>query len=161
MQTEMQRGGRMLRLVMRVGGAVQGALYRWSGGRVAGTLAGMPLVLVTTVGRKSGRPRTWPLSYFPDGDDLVVVASAGGHPQHPAWYLNLRANPRVTVQRGAEVRPMIAETTSGADRGRLWARIMSEQPVFAEYQRRTSRQIPVVRLRPVRAGDARGGRPAD
>ena len=133
---------------MRAAGAIHRGLYRLSGGRFGGSMAGMPALLLTTTGRKSGQPRTWPLTYVRDGDRIVVIASAAGLPEHPAWYLNLRANPRVTVQLGQERREMNAETATGEERERLWAQISRDHPQYAGYQQKTTRQIPVVLLKP-------------
>lgn len=138
-------GGR--RVAMKVAGTIHIRLYRLSGGKVGGSVGGMPILLLTTTGRKTGRARTWPLGYVTDGDRLVVVASALGQADHPAWYLNLRANPRVTVRRGAATRVMVAETAGGAERARLWSRLVREYPYFADHQRKTSREIPVVIVR--------------
>lgn len=142
------RGDAARRVAMKVAGTIHLRLYRLSNGRVGGATGGMPILLLTTIGRKTGRARTWPLGYVPDSDRLVVVASALGQADHPAWYLNLRANPRVTVRRGAENRAMVAETAGGEERSRLWSRLTGEYPHLADHQRKTSREIPVVILRP-------------
>jgi F420H(2)-dependent quinone reductase len=123
--------------------------YRLSGGRVAGHIpSGAPICLLTTTGRRSGRPRTVPLVYFPDGDDLVVVASRGGMGSHPAWYLNLVADPGATVQVGASTARVRARDATEAERGRLWPTLTAAYPHFDAYQLRTSRRIPVVVLSP-------------
>ena len=127
------------RTVLRMAGTLHRALYRWSGGRVGGWLRGGPVLLLTTTGRQTGQARTWPLSYVVAGTDLLVVASAGGAPRHPAWYLNMRANPRVGVHLGDRVQTMVARTAEGPERARLWDRIVRQYPVSAKYQRRTSR----------------------
>jgi deazaflavin-dependent oxidoreductase (nitroreductase family) len=123
-------------------------LYRLSGGKIGGTMGGNPVLLLTTTGRKTGQRRIWPVTYLPDGEDLIVVASAGGQPQQPAWYLNLQANPRVTVQVGNQMRRLVAHTAEGEERGRLWARFIQAYPAFEGYQRKTRRELPVVVLRP-------------
>lgn len=143
-----KRSGGGLRFVMRVVGALHRGLYRLSGGRIGKGMGGMPVLLLTTIGRKSGQPRTWPLTYVQDGDNVVIIASAGGQPQHPAWYLNLRDNPRVTVAFGQEERTMTAATATGAERDRLWTWISRDYPQYAGYQRKTTREIPVVVLSP-------------
>jgi deazaflavin-dependent oxidoreductase (nitroreductase family) len=123
--------------------------YRLSGGRVAGNIpSGAPICLVTTSGRRSGRLRTVPLVYVPDGDDLVVVASRGGMGSHPAWYLNLRADPGATVQVGSTIMRVRARDATEAERERLWPTLTAAYPHFAAYQLRTSRRIPVVVLSP-------------
>lgn len=123
-------------------------LYRWSGGRIGGTLRGGPVLLLTTTGRKTGHMRTWPLSYVVDGEDLVLAASAAGEARPPAWYLNLRANPRVSIQLGASSMTMVARAVEGRERARLWEGFVERYPVAARYQRKSGREIPVVVLRP-------------
>ena len=123
--------------------------YRLSGGRVAGRIpSGSPICLLTTTGRRSGRPRTVPLVYAPDGDDLVVVASRGGMGTHPAWYLNLVADPGATVQVGGSTMRVRARDATEAERERLWPTLTAAYPHFDAYQLRTSRSIPVVILSP-------------
>src|SRR5262245_55758398 len=106
----------------------------------------MPVVELTTVGRKTGLPRTVMLTPpIVDGDVLVVVASRGGDDIHPAWFLNLRANPDVEVARkGTPRRPMRARVASPDERARLWPRVVTEHENYAEYQRKTEREIPLV-----------------
>ena len=149
--TAKSSGSAGLRRTMRVAGSLHRGLYRLTGGRFGGALGRMPVLLLTTTGRKSGQPRTWPLGYFRDGERIVIAASANGEPAHPAWYLNLVANPRVTVQIGQEAIPMLAETAAGAERERLWAQLTGDFPNFAGYQQKTTRQIPVVILTRVAA----------
>jgi F420H(2)-dependent quinone reductase len=121
--------------------------YRLSAGRVAGHLRwGAAICLLTTTGRRSGRRRTVPLAYVLDGDDLVVAASRGGMRSHPAWYLNLLAEPNATVQLGSSTRRVQARDATEAERRRLWPRLTAVYPYFAAYQERTSRRIPVVIL---------------
>lgn len=140
---------RAMRLGLRLAGALHRAVYRLSGGRLAGSVrGGLPTLLLTTTGRRSGLPRTWPLGYLTEGESLIVVASALGLPNHPAWYLNLRDDPAVAVQTGDRTRPMRAETATGAERARPWGRVVAAYPFFADYQARTERQIPVVVLCP-------------
>lgn len=89
------------RAMLKVIGTLHRLLYQCSSGRIGGTFRGGPVLLLTTTGRKTGQERTWPLCYLPGpGDELVLVASGGGAPRHPAWYLNLRANPRVSIRLG-------------------------------------------------------------
>jgi deazaflavin-dependent oxidoreductase (nitroreductase family) len=124
--------------------------YRLSDGRVGGAVpGGAPIGLVTTTGRRSGRPRTVPLLCLPDGDDgLVLVASRGGMSTNPAWYGNLRADPRVTVELGGRRREMVARDASPDERERLWPALTAVYRHFDAYQRRTDRRIPLVILRP-------------
>jgi deazaflavin-dependent oxidoreductase (nitroreductase family) len=123
--------------------------YRLSAGRVAGHVpSGAPICLLTTTGRRSGRRRTVPLLYVLDGDDLVVVASRGGMGSHPAWYLNLQADPTASVQVGSSTRQARARDATEAERRRLWATLTAAYPHFDAYQERTPRHIPVVILSP-------------
>jgi len=130
------------------------ALFRATGGVVGRKMGGVDMLLLTTTGRKSGLERTCPLLYIEDdhpnhSGSLIVVGSKGGDPKHPAWYLNLVAQPRVTVQVGRDVRPMRAEPIDDAgDKARLWARLLEVWPSYAQYQRKTRRAIPVIRLSP-------------
>ena len=137
-----------IRIAMKVLGTLHRWSYRASGGKLGKTFFGSPILLLTTIGRKTGRSRTWPLTYLHDeGGRFVVSAAYGGQPKHPAWYLNLRANSRVTVQHGEQTRAMIAEVAEGDERSRLWSRLIEAYPAYADYQRKTERQIPVVVLR--------------
>jgi deazaflavin-dependent oxidoreductase (nitroreductase family) len=120
--------------------------FRASGGKVGGQLAGMPLLLLTTTGAKSGRVRTNPVAYTTDGDRVVVIASKAGAPISPAWYHNLVANPTVTVELGAERFQARARVATGAERERLFNSQARLMPIFFEYQKKTDRQIPVVLL---------------
>lgn len=123
--------------------------YRLTGGRVGGTfLRGAPVMLLTVVGRKSGRQLTLPLLYLRDGDRVVTVASKGGMDQHPLWYLNLVANPDVDVQIGSTVRPMRAHTADDGERAQYWPKLVAMYRDYADYQARTERKIPVVVLSP-------------
>jgi deazaflavin-dependent oxidoreductase (nitroreductase family) len=127
-------------------------LYRATNGRVTGSHGGAPVLLLTTTGRRSGKRRTTPLLYLEDGGGtLVVVASYGGAPKHPAWYLNLSANPDVEVQIGREIEPRRARTADEDERARLWPRLVAMYANYATYQTRTEREIPVVILDPLRS----------
>ncbi len=108
---------------------------------------GTQVLLLSTKGRKSGDMRRCALIYGNDGDDFVIVASRGGDPNHPLWYLNLVADPVVTVQIKAEIFPALAaEVTDAAEYERLWKLMLTHWPSYAEYQEKTSRRIPLVRL---------------
>ena len=123
-------------------------LYRVSGGRIGGRVIGMPVLMLTTKGRKSGEPRSNVLTYVQKGDAFVVYASYAGEPTHPAWWLNLVADPHATVQRGQEMVPVVAREAEGQERADLWAEVLRVAPDYAEYEKRTTRRIPVVVLEP-------------
>jgi len=123
-------------------------LYRATGGRFGSRLLGMPVLLLTTTGRRSGKSRTTPLLYVRDGDAVVVVASNGGSDFFPAWWLNLRSNPQAEVEIGRARTRVIARKASPAERVRLWPEFTSGYPGYAKYATRTSREIPVVILEP-------------
>ncbi|TDD74586.1 nitroreductase/quinone reductase family protein [Actinomadura rubrisoli] len=120
--------------------------FRAGGGRVGGRFEGADLVLLTSAGAKSGRRHTTPLAYLDDGDRLLVFASNAGAPDDPAWYRNIRADPRVTVEVGTETFAGAALPVEGEERDRLYARQAERVPVYAEYQRKAGRVIPVVAL---------------
>ena len=122
--------------------------YQLTGGAIGGGSAGAPILLLTTTGRKTGRPRTTPLLYVTDGENIVVVASNGGRPQHPHWWLNLQENPHAEVQVRNEKRQVEAEEASGEERERLWRLVVGTYPGYEEFRRATTRKIPVVVLRP-------------
>ena len=122
------------------------AEYRANGGKVSGMFAGAPLLLLTTTGAKTGQPRVAPLAYTTDNGHLVVIASKGGAPTNPDWFHNLRVNPEVTVELGTETFPARASVPEGAERDRLYDQMAAQMPGFAEYQRNTTRRIPVVVL---------------
>jgi deazaflavin-dependent oxidoreductase (nitroreductase family) len=124
-------------------------IYRVSRGRVLGRIAGVPVLLLTTRGRRSGQLHTTALMYLADGRSFVVVGSFAGEPRHPAWWLNLRQEPLATVQVGGDVVRVRAREAEGAERQRLWAGVVAQDRSFAEYERRTTRRIPVVVLEPV------------
>ncbi len=125
------------------------AVYRLTNGVIGHRFPGAPPVLLLDhVGAKSGRLRTSPLIYTADGDDLVLVASKGGHPKNPAWYHNLVANPDTTVQVGRERRAVHARTAGAAERERLWPLAVAVYGPYESYRRRTQREIPVVVLEP-------------
>lgn len=135
--------------VIRVLSRLNTWAYRLTNGRIGGTyLHGVPVLLMTVVGRKTGRLLTVPLTYLKDGERLVVAASRAGMDQHPAWYHNLVANPDVEVQTGAEVRPMRAYTADDAERADYWPKLVAVNPDYGSYQARTERKIPVVVLSP-------------
>lgn len=139
---------RPVKFLVRLAAGVHAALYRLTGGKIAGRLRRSPVLLLTTVGRKSGKVRTVPLLYLADGDRLAIVASFGGAARHPDWWLNLRDNPETTVRIGDCTRRVRAEPAAGEERARLWAGLVAMYPDYAAYQRATSREIPVIVLHP-------------
>ena len=147
-----RRPSGVLRAVLRAAITVHTGLYRVTRGRVGGSIQGTSLLLLTTTGRKSGRRRTVPLSYFDQGDYLLVVGSAGGQPWEPAWCMNVRDNPHVTVEIRGERREMLAHVADGSERARLWHRFVEAYRLFEDYQRKADRLLPVVQLRPVTRG---------
>ncbi|HET8893333.1 MAG TPA: nitroreductase family deazaflavin-dependent oxidoreductase [Gaiellaceae bacterium] len=139
----------MTRVLLVVASRVHVALFRWSRGRLGGRLGkNQPVLLLTTTGRKSGKPRTTPLLYVEDGDRYIVVASVGGAPKHPAWYLNLREDARATIEVGGRSLAVRAETAEPEERARLWQALTRMYPTYDAYQARTTRTIPVVALTP-------------
>jgi deazaflavin-dependent oxidoreductase (nitroreductase family) len=123
--------------------------YRMTGGLVGGWIGiGRPILFLTTRGRKSGRRHTTPLLYLKDGEDMVVVASNGGNPNHPAWWLNLEAKPEAEVEVGRRRIQVTAEKATGERREELWRRVVDLYGGYAGYQRTAEREIPVVVLRP-------------
>ena len=120
--------------------------FRATSGKVTGQFASAPLLLLTTTGARSGQARTNPLAYSRDGDRLVVIASKGGAPTNPDWYRNLVAHPEATVELGSERFAVRASFPEGEERQRLYAQQAAQMPNFAEYQRNTTRQIPVIVL---------------
>jgi deazaflavin-dependent oxidoreductase (nitroreductase family) len=112
----------------------------------AGGRADTPTLLLTTIGRKSGKSITLPLIYGADGDTQVIVASKGGAPEHPAWYLNLQADPHVEVQVIDKKFHATARVATGTERQRLWDKLVEVYPPYTDYQKKTTREIPVVVL---------------
>jgi len=120
--------------------------YRESNGADGHIWNGVPCLLLTTTGRKSGAALTLPLIYGRDGERAVIVASRGGAPDHPAWYKNLAAQPRVGVQIAADKFAATARTATGEERARLWRAMAKIWPAYDDYQAKTTREIPVVVL---------------
>jgi deazaflavin-dependent oxidoreductase (nitroreductase family) len=129
-------------------GGLHRVLYRMSGGRIGGRIWGLRVVLLTTTGRRTGKKRTVPLCSFHAGDDVVVIGSYGGLDQPPAWWLNLQANPHAELVAGRERRTVTARNAGPEERARLWAELTARAPGYLEYERRTTREIPVVILQP-------------
>ncbi|HUS17704.1 MAG TPA: nitroreductase family deazaflavin-dependent oxidoreductase [Chloroflexia bacterium] len=125
--------------------------FHANGGKVGGPFANADLLLLTTTGAKSGRRLTAPLMYNTDGDRILVFASKGGAPSHPDWYHNIKANPRVTVEVGTEQFEAQAVEVTGEERDRLYARHAEKYPQFGEYEKKTTRKIPVFALERISA----------
>lgn len=135
--------------LVNVGNKVDPVLMRISGGRLKTTF-NAPTVLVTHIGARSGKQRMTPLAYFTDGDDVILIASAGGAPKHPAWYRNVMANPEIELWAKGSGGRYRAREADGEERERLWKLATDYYPGFARYQERaTERRIPVVVCSPV------------
>ncbi len=120
--------------------------FRANGGKVGGMWEGRPLLLLTTTGARSGQRHTTPTMYLRDSDRLLIFATKGGAPSHPDWYHNLAAHPQVTVEVGTETYEATATVLKGEERDRLYARQAELYPQFGDYQKRTTRKIPVIAL---------------
>lgn len=136
----------MRRVVFRAFIGLHRTLYRASGGRIGGGRKNVPILLLTTSGRKTGKRRTVPVQYLAEGETHVVVASNGGRPTHPAWFLNLRAEPRVEVEIGRVRTVMHAREATAEERERLWPLLVEFWPTYDKYQRGTTRELPIVIL---------------
>lgn len=124
--------------------------FRANGGKVGGPFAGAPMILMHHVGAKSGTVRVTPVVYFPQEDgSMLVVASKGGAPTNPDWYHNLVAHPRFEVEVGTRTFAVDAQELGPAERAERWPAIVAERPGFGDYEKKTSRVIPVLRLRAV------------
>ena len=137
-----------MKLLMSAFIALNVWLYRLSGGRMMGRMGDAPILLLTTTGRRSGRERTTPVLYLGDGDRLVIVASLAGAARHPAWFLNLKANPRVKLQVRSRRFAATARRASVEEKAQLWPRLGAMYPAYEDYQNRTTRDIPVVIVTP-------------
>lgn len=143
--------------VIKAMSALHVRMYRATGGRLgknwrigAAARKAVPVCLLTTTGRKSGRPRTVPLCFMPDGDAVVLVASQGGLPANPAWYHNVVTNPEVHIEIGRRSSAYRARVAGPDERARLWPRLVDVYADYASYQSWTEREIPVVVCEPVR-----------
>jgi deazaflavin-dependent oxidoreductase (nitroreductase family) len=126
--------------------------FRANGGKVGGQFEGATLLILRTIGAKSGQVRESPVAYFPQDDgSMLIVASKAGLPTNPAWFHNLKANPRFEVEVGTATVPVDAEEITGPERETKWAEIVAKAPGFGEYQKQTTRVIPLVRLTPAAA----------
>ena len=145
----------MASLISRVGNVMgrtlnktHSSVYRRSDGRLWGTMFGGPVLLLNTTGRKSGQRRSTPLLYVRDGEDFVLIASNGGAPRHPAWYLNLMATPEATVEVGDRELRVRAMEVGGEEKARLWQKMVEMYPSYDDYQKKTKREIPLLVMRP-------------
>ncbi len=127
---------------------VQIAAFRWTNGRAMSALRGMPILLLTTVGRKSGKRRTSPLMYIRDGERYVITASNNGKDRLPAWFHNLRASQQVQIEVPGKRLDVFATVATQVERDRLWPQLVSKAPFFDGYQTKSSRVIPMVLLEP-------------
>lgn len=141
--------------IIKAMSAVNVRLYKLTGGRVGSKWRvgsafprGIPVCLVTTTGRKTGQPRVSPLLFLPDGDRIVLVASQGGLPKNPMWFLNMLTTPEVTVQIRSDVRTMRARVATADERAELWPKLVAMYADFDSYQSWTDREIPVVICEP-------------
>ncbi|MGH2515522.1 MAG: nitroreductase family deazaflavin-dependent oxidoreductase [Ktedonobacterales bacterium] len=120
--------------------------FRTNRDQAGNAFAGRPLLLLTTTGARTGLSRTTPMMYMPDGDRLIVMASNAGAPAHPDWYRNLVAHPDVAVEVGADTYNATARVLEGAERQRIWNRLVESYPFFTDHQAKTTRQIPLIAL---------------
>jgi deazaflavin-dependent oxidoreductase (nitroreductase family) len=131
-------------------GKIHAWIYRRTGGRIGHAAGSLRNLLLTTTGRKSGEKRTVPLTYMADGDRYILVASNGGSDRHPAWWLNLRVQPRAIVQVGPRTLVVVARRADATEHARLWPALKRMNPFYGQYELITDREIPVVILDPAR-----------
>ena len=141
-------GAKRSRYMFRVLTGIHTFLYRCSGGTIGGRFGKSPVLLLITTGRKTGKRRTTPLLYLKDGNNLVLVASYGGAPMHPHWWLNLQARPQTEVEIGRQKIAVLARQANPEERKRLWPLLVAMYADYDTYQKRTTREIPVVILSP-------------
>ena len=128
------------------------SLYRLTHGKVGGRVQGLQVLLLTTIGRKTGKQRTTPLGYFMEEDNYIVTASNAGFDKHPAWFHNLRDDPRVTIEIQDRQLEAEAKVAPPEKRSALWSKLISLSPAYANYAKKTSREIPLVILHPLKNG---------
>jgi F420H(2)-dependent quinone reductase len=122
------------------------AVYRWSKGRLGGKIQDLPVLILHTVGRKTGKPRQSPVLYVQDGENYAIVASRGGSDAPPAWWLNLQTKPEATIEIKGTRRPVSARIATAEEKDRYWPRLVAGYPFYNDYQARTAREIPVIVL---------------
>jgi deazaflavin-dependent oxidoreductase (nitroreductase family) len=147
--TEQKDLSRPANLALKLGTIVHSGVYRATGGRLLGRMGRSPILLLNTIGRKSGKKRATPLLYVVEDEDFVIIASKGGTPSHPAWYLNLKANPDATVEVGNGKVRVRAEEADGEEKERLWKKMAQMYPTYDDYQKKTKREIPLLVLHPI------------
>jgi deazaflavin-dependent oxidoreductase (nitroreductase family) len=148
------------RRLIRTAGAIHRFVIVSSRGRLGTDLLDHPILLLRTVGRRTGKRRTQPLMYLREADCYLVAASFGGHDQDPAWLRNVQASPRATITVGGRDVPVLATIATTQERERLWPRFLSLSAAYGKYQRSTNRQIPIVKLSPGKVGEGSSrGRP--
>jgi deazaflavin-dependent oxidoreductase (nitroreductase family) len=140
---------RLMTAALRLFSHIHLLVYRHTGGAIAGRIYGNPVLLLTTTGRKTGKKRTTPLAYLNDDDTMIIIGGSAGGVEHPAWWLNLQANPEAEVQVGRRTLRVRATEATQQEQQRLWSRYPSMQARFAFMQRRMSRKIPVIVLHPL------------
>lgn len=149
MSTEKEKRAREMQIDLSLLGDAHVQVYRETNGEKGYIWNGAPILLLTTTGRVSGQARTIPIIFTPYNDSYVIIASKGGSPTHPKWYLNLLADGRVKVQVKGDIFDAVARTAPSPERERIWAEAVKTWPSYDLYQSRTSREIPVVVLDPV------------
>ena len=127
-------------------------LYRRTHGKIGGRVQGLSVLLLQTTGRKTGKEHITPVGYFMDGGNYIITASNAGRNTHPAWFHNLRANPRVTIEIKDQQMEVEAEVAASEKRKALWSRLTSLSPHYATYAQKTTREIPLVILHPLQSG---------
>jgi deazaflavin-dependent oxidoreductase (nitroreductase family) len=127
---------------------LQVSVFRRTQGQRMSSMRGMPILLLNTVGRKTGQVRTTPLMYIRDGDNYVITASNNGRDQHPAWFYNLQASPQVEIEVPGQRLQVSASTATPAEHDRLWNTLVAQAPFFDNYRKGTNRPIPMVILHP-------------
>lgn len=138
----------MLKYVFKLVMAIHVFLYRLTGGRFGGQMRDFKVLLLTTTGRKSGQKRTTPLGYFDYDGGYVITASNAGLPRNPGWYYNLKSKPQVTVQVKDRVMTAVAEEAQSDLRNQLWGQLIEQAPSYGDYEKSTTREIPMIILRP-------------
>jgi deazaflavin-dependent oxidoreductase (nitroreductase family) len=140
------RPGARFMKIMRAGNRIHVAIYRRSRGKFANRIANLPLLLITTYGRKTGNPSTTPVVYLRDGEDYLVSATAGGTDWDPGWYLNLKARPQARIEIGEQAFEVQAVIAAGEERQQLYDRFKAASANFDKYEKGTQRVLPVIRL---------------